>query len=892
MKVSFEELESPYLDGELEFVVPTNELSTKLAYALGESPFASSLDLRGAETGEPAEGLENQSAWPYEADESTPQELVPVEANLVDEDEQERSDDGSSEVETWTSESDETEQSIDGGEAYALDEASAFENEEEEWIQGGDLFAPDAESDSIDFAEVAELDDELSTAIDNDHEPQWEYDTAARLNRKLKSLSLLPHVGVIFGNEAPLSPLAMNPGIYDDPVKYKVAGQLQKCLNTVMNKKEFRHIKVALVDLTKGVSQPEFAGFFHKQQVAVANIPKIAPMLAAFQLRRDLRVALRNKGLKSLNELFDKVRDDWGATQLDVKAPVKPFTSTITRRRDLVLVNGATVRLVDPKSPQLERVFATVQAGDPATVEFSTTGEDEAQLEKLAGEFRDGKPDSQKNIDNLGFRERLRLMMMGRTRASNYAASTIVADVGYLYIASTLLQSGLFDPARGGGLWLASNYAGKQWPAGAALGGLESANPASLAAFLTLLMQDQLVDRDASTEMRDLLTESVTSLVDSSSTLGLKKLPDEGSLITVLSRSGISAPGMHDCAVVERQSNTAGKDVIRYIAVGLGSVKTAEWQSLIVDLDKCILANNSLTPSGEVELELPQDESGAEPQMEEEKGIIGGHDERMPVKDTLAVPFRWVCKLWIQSRIKFGAGHEEKTGLAPLATGVLITPRHVLTAAHVLHSLKQRGSVTEEHVAFRVEVAPAANQGLNPFGRIEAASWKIAANWKPGTNSSQFDYALITLKERVGDRTLKEWNNKRLCYWGSTAGGAGTSVDAVPSALLKKLIGTRVATAGYPETGNGEMICAAGLFSAGATSAHLTKEGLVEDWVKRTAVFFITADASEGQSGSPVWILDNGKRYLIGVLAAIGDDYNTVVNLRVTVLKDLRNWIK
>ena len=346
MKVSFEELESPYLDGELEFVVPTNELSTKLAYALGESPFASSLDLRGAETGEPAEGLENQSAWPYEADESTPQELVPVEANLVDEDEQERSDDGSSEVETWTSESDETEQSIDGGEAYALDEASAFENEEEEWIQGGDLFAPDAESDSIDFAEVAELDDELSTAIDNDHEPQWEYDTAARLNRKLKSLSLLPHVGVIFGNEAPLSPLAMNPGIYDDPVKYKVAGQLQKCLNTVMNKKEFRHIKVALVDLTKGVSQPEFAGFFHKQQVAVANIPKIAPMLAAFQLRRDLRVALRNKGLKSLNELFDKVRDDWGATQLDVKAPVKPFTSTITRRRDLVLVNGATVRLV------------------------------------------------------------------------------------------------------------------------------------------------------------------------------------------------------------------------------------------------------------------------------------------------------------------------------------------------------------------------------------------------------------------------------------------------------------------------------------------------------------------------------------------------------------------
>ena len=52
-----------------------------------------------------------------------------------------------------------------------------------------------------------------------------------------------------------------------------------------------------------------------------------------------------------------------------------------------------------------------------------------------------------------------------------------------------------------------------------------------------------------------------------------------------------------------------------------------------------------------------------------------------------------------------------------------------------------------------------------------------------------------------------------------------------------------------------------------------------------------TTDASEGQNGSPVWILDNGKRYMIGVLAAIGGDYNTVVHLRDTVLRDLRNWI-
>jgi hemoglobin len=40
MKGAFEDLESPYLDGELEFAVPVNEMSHGLEGAIGESPFA------------------------------------------------------------------------------------------------------------------------------------------------------------------------------------------------------------------------------------------------------------------------------------------------------------------------------------------------------------------------------------------------------------------------------------------------------------------------------------------------------------------------------------------------------------------------------------------------------------------------------------------------------------------------------------------------------------------------------------------------------------------------------------------------------------------------------------------------------------------------------------
>ena len=221
-------------------------------------------------------------------------------------------------------------------------------------------------------------------------------------------------------------------------------------------------------------------------------------MLAAFQLRRDLRAALRNKGLKTLDELFDKVRDDWGETQLNVKAPVKPFTSTITRRRDLVLVNGVTVQLVDPKSPNLERIFGAVPAGDPAAIEFSTTGETRLNSKNSPASSATANPIVRKTstiwlpraaaVDDDGEYKSVEPRRLHHRRRRGLPLHCVnVAPVR------------LFDPARGGGLWLASNYAGEQWPQGAAIGGMESANPASLAAFLTLLMQDQLVDRDAST---------------------------------------------------------------------------------------------------------------------------------------------------------------------------------------------------------------------------------------------------------------------------------------------------------------------------------------------------------------------------------------------------------
>lgn len=188
-----------------------------------------------------------------------------------------------------------------------------------------------------------------------------ERETAEGLAKKLNFLSFLPHWVEQGGKDIPLAPRVLDPKIYDGPDKYRLAQtrglvqSLQECLMSVMRKSEFGHIKVALVDLTKGIAKPEFAGFNHTEQVFAASVPKIVPMLAAFQLRHDLRVANKQKKPKTLAELFAAVRDDWAKTQQDPRGRATPFTRGVPLRGKLVLVNNAPVFLSAPKAPRLEK---------------------------------------------------------------------------------------------------------------------------------------------------------------------------------------------------------------------------------------------------------------------------------------------------------------------------------------------------------------------------------------------------------------------------------------------------------------------------------------------------------------------------------------------------------
>jgi hypothetical protein len=466
--------------------------------------------------------------------------------------------------------------------------------------------------------------------------------TTEDLAKKLKFLSLLPHFTVVSGQYAPLTPGVMDPNIYDGSANYKIAPKLQDCLKDVMKKVTFRPIKVALVDLTKGHMQPEFAGSFDfKEQVFVASVAKIAAMLAAFQLRQDLRVAWKMKGAKTLAELFDRVRDDWAATQRDPGGKATPFTGGVggvSLRGKLVLWNGAPVPLCGPKSAQLTSVFRPILAGGP--LEFGSTGENEAQLQTIVDELllkkeyaaleqaqndstvaaskdaatraaakhkleeakqelekakRTKQPAAKKKFDALGFWERLGITVAG---ASDYAASTIVRDVGFPYIASTLLQSGLYDPSRGGGLWLGADYGPVIWKGALARGDAISATAGSLAAFMTLLAQRRLVSPEASGVMQFFMQKVPSSPFPGFGSWFGNGLGQLGTLKKVLSKVGLARGGADECAYIEREvdDGKGGQKLLRYVAVGLRAKKGSDLQQLIIELDKCILANNGLKP--------------------------------------------------------------------------------------------------------------------------------------------------------------------------------------------------------------------------------------------------------------------------------------------------------
>lgn len=250
-------------------------------------------------------------------------------------------------------------------------------------------------------------------------------------------------------------------------------------------------------------------------------------------------------------------------------------------------------------------------------------------------------------------------------------------------------------------------------------------------------------------------------------------------------------------------------------------------------------------------------------------------DQRRYWSGTLVVPYRWICSIEVyRSNPRWGGHGQARWLLHGKGTGVLIGADRVLTAAHSLW--QDNGEPVD-----RVVVIPARDGKTKPFGSFEAAAWRAAAGWNARRPQRRSDFALIRLKDAIGNQRFRALKDGQLGWWGSTSLGGGTSLKPLKPDWLT---GRRVITTGYP----GDKCGTRGLAGQAAiqrcardepelwASTQWWAEGKASAVRPTLGLLHHTIDTHEGQSGSPVWYywrdpkLDQGRRWLVGLHVAPG----------------------
>jgi len=342
-----------------------------------------------------------------------------------------------------------------------------------------------------------------------------------------------------------LCPANMNPGFIDDHDEVVIdrsALSLQSCLEDVIKDKFSKflsrkdatkadgrdRVRVAVVDLTGSkLSKPQFAGWGSTVAMYGASSPKMLAVYAAFQLRRDLRQMAEDQAIPTGAELAAFAKASWKDKKLRVGFPNLTWLFGIEK-----------------------------WSSRPEEINFT--------------------PEARTAFSNI---------------LHNDAASLIIRNVGFPYVASVAWQSGLRHPMRGG-LWLSRAYdGGDGWaenPSMKAPAFVHNITALSVVTFYTLLAQGRLVDDSSSAEIKNILRNGCSSCLFPSG------------ITLEASKCGIFKPFMHDCVLASHMG-------ARYAAAILTEInatwptddrcptggETGDYRNLCTAVDALMVANQS-----------------------------------------------------------------------------------------------------------------------------------------------------------------------------------------------------------------------------------------------------------------------------------------------------------
>lgn len=314
------------------------------------------------------------------------------------------------------------------------------------------------------------------------------------------------------------------------PVYWMVNPFTEHLIDDLRRRKGLADMGVAIIDLTLRARRADgsgwigFAGWNMYRQMFAASLPKIAAMFAAFRLREQVPGAMSDITAKDAPDLLRQLTDDW-----------KPVVQV-------------TLPEAPPDFPDLARVFQIGGSTGAFTIRF--------------------QPDFWKHMD---------LMIY---KSNNQSAAYCINAIGFQYLNGALAAEGLYSSDHGG-LWLGANYQGRVWRREPKISTAQGATAKAVAAFLTLLEENRLVNAKASESMRQLMRGGSWFYE------GLAKARPPRN-----TQSGYAKVGLfgtyHDCAVIERSTPDGVR--LRYAIVGLGARSPADLHRLVIGLDDFIIA--------------------------------------------------------------------------------------------------------------------------------------------------------------------------------------------------------------------------------------------------------------------------------------------------------------
>lgn len=223
-----------------------------------------------------------------------------------------------------------------------------------------------------------------------------------------------------------------------------------------------------------------------------------------------------------------------------------------------------------------------------------------------------------------------------------------------------------------------------------------------------------------------------------------------------------------------------------------------------------------------------------------------GRDTRQKIVATEALPYRQIGQLLI----------EVSDGYTYIGTGTLVGPRHVLTAAHNLYHIKDKSS------AVRVTFVPGRRGNETAFPNLWCRSVEFRVPREYGEGDIRHDYAMVILPPEVAPAMTSQL--------GTMAVGA-----FVPSALRDR----EVVIAGYAEDKDQNY------------GRFLYADRNQIERVDATYLWYYV-DTGRGQSGSPIYVEQDGGFILAGIHTCYDGTYNRGIHINEANFQVISAWIE